>query len=104
MNWSGLPDDVFQLARHLIKKCSSSRLNQNRPLYSISVNGWKLVLLPPVLPTGESGGGNPNLIILWVWICSDCTGLREASRYYINVVFFYYNFIDLTERTRCLQI
>ena len=33
MNWSGLPDDVFQLARHLIKKCSSSRLNQNRPLY-----------------------------------------------------------------------
>ena len=54
MNWSGLPDDVFQLARHLIKKCSSSRLNQNRPLYSISVNGWKLVLLPPVLPTGES--------------------------------------------------
>jgi len=49
MNWSGLPDDVFQLARHLIKKCSSSRLNQNRPLYSISVNGWKLVLLPPVL-------------------------------------------------------
>ena len=54
MNWSGLPDDVFQLARHLIKKCSSSRLNQNRPLYSISVNGWKLVLLPPVLLTGES--------------------------------------------------
>ena len=50
MNWSGLPDDVFQLARHLIKKCSSSRLNQNRPLYSVSVNGWKLVLLPPVLP------------------------------------------------------
>ena len=49
MNWSGLPDDVFQLARHLIKKCSSSRLNQNRPLYSVSVNGWKLVLLPPVL-------------------------------------------------------
>ena len=49
MNWSGLPDDIFQLAKHLVEKCSSSRLNQNRPLYSISVNGWKLVLLPPVL-------------------------------------------------------
>ena len=60
MNWSGLPDDVFQLARHLIKKCSSSRLNQNRPLYSISVNGWKLILLPPVLPAKLQDAGRPE--------------------------------------------
>ena len=60
MNWSSLPDDVFQLARHLIKKCSSSRLNQNRPLYSISVNGWKLILLPPVLPAKLQDAGRPE--------------------------------------------